>query len=278
MTRRKVVLLGLDGTRRREAFAENRMPGLAELARTGRLHDMTIEGPTVSGPSWSTLLTGTPVEQHGVVDNSFVGSRLARHPDWLSRAHYADQSITTFAAADWPPLIDPAGIGPVIFERREQQRAGQHKLVVRNGEERGCANTTPEVGDHAAMHLRDSGPDASFIYFGAVDEAGHLSGPLSDRYHRSCALVDELSMRLVTEIRARTARLDEDWLLVAVTDHGQIDAGGHGGDSPEEREAFVLTHGFGPGGSDRPEPDWPDHIRPVELSDLLLGWLLHRTV
>ena len=34
-----------------------------------------------------------------------------------------DQSTTTFAAAGWPPLVDPIGHGPVIHERREQAKA-----------------------------------------------------------------------------------------------------------------------------------------------------------
>lgn len=270
--RRKVCLLGLDGVRRREAFDEGGMPGLDDLAARGSAHDMTIEGTTVSGPSWSTILTGATEDEHGARDNSFLGSRLVRFPDLLSRAFYADQSVRTFAAADWPPLVDPDGLGPIVFERREQQRAGQHVLVVRDGERHGYSAADAQIAAKARWHLHHEGPEMSFIYLCEVDEAGHLGGPRSPAYADAMARVDAHVTGLVAEI-AHRATAGEEWLVVVTTDHGHVDAGGHGGDSAEERASFVVACRFDVGGAAGGVPGWPERIRPVELSGLLLAWL-----
>ncbi len=57
--------------------------------------------------------------------SSAVGSRLDAIPGPLTGAWAADPSRTTFAAASWPALVDPAGVGPVIATGRApvQRRA-----------------------------------------------------------------------------------------------------------------------------------------------------------
>ena len=41
--------------------------------------------PSVSGPSWSSMLTGVWPGKHGVTDNGFAGRDYARHPSFLAR-------------------------------------------------------------------------------------------------------------------------------------------------------------------------------------------------
>jgi arylsulfatase A-like enzyme len=46
------------------------------------------------------------------------------------------------------------------------------------------------------------------------------------------------------------ARADEHWTVLVTTDHGHLDAGGHGGDTHAEREVFVVLDEPGtPGGT-----------------------------
>lgn len=266
--RRKVCLFGVDGVRADIALTERGMPWLAKLAEAGRRHEMTVEPPTLSGPSWSTILTGASYPEHGVLDNSFVGKRLAAHPDLLSRAFYADQTTTTFAAASWPPLVEAGGLGPVIHERREQAVAGLHRVVVRDGETNGYPAADAQIMAQSRWMLVNEGPDVNFVYFCSADDAGHLHGARSDEYRAALAAVDS-HLRTLTEcIAARAESLDEDWLLVVTTDHGHLDAGGHGGGSDEERESFVVTHRCG--GAD---VGWPHRIEPTNLTPLILDYL-----
>ena len=71
--------------------------------------------------------------------------------------------------------------------------------------------------------------------------------------------------RIKQAIARRVEELGEDWYLVLTTDHGHVDAGGHGADSAVERASFVAATRFG--GS---LEHWPEELAPAELTPLLL--------
>ena len=266
MSARHLLIIGVDGARW-EILAED---GVAEtvrgLADQGHWHRMTMEVPTISGPGWSSILTGSTHAEHGVRDNTMVGSRLWSRPDVLSKAFYRDQSTRTFAAAGWPVLVDPNGLGPVIHPRVEQQYAGLHTVIVLDGEAHGYERIDAEITDIAAAKLRGTAFDVGFVYFCDADDAGHTYGLIEgEQYRDALRRIDAHVARLVDTVTARAEREGEDWLVVVVTDHGHLDAGGHGGDHPRERESWVLN--WSPTGG---TPDWPAEIRPEELAEMML--------
>lgn len=260
----KIILIGLDGLRLDVALAAS--PTLARLAAVGACTPMEMEPPTLSGPGWATLLTGTRYHDHGIVDNSFVGSRLWNHPDLLSLAFYADQRTTTFAAASWPPLVDPAGPGPVIFPRVEQQRAGKHRVLVRDGETYGYRQADAEIATLAQAALTLGGA-LGFVYLGGADEAGHLHGCMGPEYRAAIAELDRHVAGIVAAVELRAAA-GEDWLIVVTTDHGHLDEGGHGGSSPAERASFTIAWRVG-----ADVTDWPEELAPHELTRAILDRL-----
>lgn len=266
--RRRILLVGLDGLRIDLAVDAGLMPTLAWLANTGSRHRMVVAPPTLSGPSWATILTGATIAEHGVTDNQFFGARLSRTPDLLSRAFYADTRRTTFAAASWPPLVDPAGFGPIIHERAEQHRAGQHRVVIRDGETRGYVPLDAEMVEHSVWALRHDTPDVCFTYLCDADESGHLYGPHSPEYAGSLARLDAHLARLASEVERLAAEGGDDWLLAVTSDHGHVDGGGHGGDSPIERESFVVLSRPG-----REPLGWPAEIAPSSVTPRLLEFL-----
>lgn len=261
----KILLVGIDGLILNKALDSGRAPTLSSLRETGHFTELTMSAPTLSGPGWSTLLTGSTHAEHAVRDNWFSGHNLLSRPDLLSRAFYQDQSTTTFAAAGWPPLVDPLGVGPVIHERREQARAGQHRVISRDGETYGYQQVDSEIANIAVLAMEKYGPDVSFIYFCDADEAGHAHGVVGNEYLEAIARVDEHLTRLHQALSTRAEKLNEEWLLVLTTDHGHVDQGGHGGDSPQELASFVIGVGIG-----RENPEWPKDFAPHELISLLL--------
>ena len=262
----KILLIGIDGLILSTALVSGRAPTLEALKNAGRFTALTMEVPTLSAPGWSTLLTGSTHAQHGVTDNLLAGNKLLNRPDLLSRAFYQDQSTTTFAAAGWPVLVDPCGVGPVIHERREQQRAEQHSVVVRDGEMYGYQRIDAEIADVAVWAVRTKGPDVSFVYFNDADDAAHFNGAVGEHYLEAIGRVDVHLARLRAAVAKRAEENGERWLLVVATDHGHVDEGGHGGDSRQERSAFVIAAGVG-----RDNPDWPDGFGPEALVPLLLA-------
>ena len=54
-------------------------------------------------------------------------------------------------------------------------------------------------------------------------------------------------------------------IVAVVTDHGHKPEGGHGGDSPAERQSFLMARGLG-----RKNPEWNEKIEPFHVAKLLL--------
>ncbi len=261
----KVLLLGIDGLVLTRALTSGRAPRLSALKERGYFTEFLMSSPTYSGPGWSTLLTGSTNEEHLVFDNRFMGHNLLRRPDLLSRAFYQDQSTTTFAAAGWPPLVDPTGPGPVIHQRREQQLAFQHRVIVRDGETHGYRSIDAEIADIGTFAISQHGPDVNFIYFCGADEAGHTYGTLGTEYIDAVGRIDNHLHRLENAIVKRVESLNEEWILVVTTDHGHLDEGGHGGDHEKEKASFVIAVGLG-----RENPAWPGNVQPHQLVSHIL--------
>jgi predicted AlkP superfamily pyrophosphatase or phosphodiesterase len=264
----KIILIGIDGLILERAINSGRAHRLKFLRSHCYFSEMTVDMPTVSGPSWTTLLTGTTQAIHNVVDNDFTNHKLANAPDFLTQAAQQFGEITTYAAAGWPPLIDPNDIGPVIATRPDDQSVGRHSIFVRDGETNGYESVDFEIAEHAIFTVKKHGPDLSFIYFCGADEAAHLDGTMNGSYFDAIARIDSYLNNLYVEIEDRVNRLNEKWLMVITTDHGHLDEGGHGGDTPQERASFVIAHGIG-----THHPDWPSRINPEDLANHILTTL-----
>lgn len=238
----------------------------SSLLPYGEVDGQAEDGPstsmayTDSGPGWSSVLTGVWPDRHGVTGNDFTGADYTRHPDFLSRAAAARPGLRTAAAVSWPELVDRGTLGPGIGERARY-----------DGESDGYEGADRLVADTAVRWLTEDDPDVVFVYFGATDEAGHATGPLSPAYDRALLAQDAHLGRLLHAIAARRshpARADEHWTVLVTTDHGHLDTGGHGGDTHAEREVFVVLAEPGtPGGTRLDTPRLID-IAPTVLDRL----------
>lgn len=258
---KKVILIGIDGLMLHRAIDSGRAKTLSKLKNQSFFIDTEVDMPTISGPSWSTLLTGKRQDTHKVIDNYFVEHNLKSAPDFLTQALSINENLITYAAAGWPPLIDLEDVGPVIAE-------GKHLRFVRDGESNGYLKVDKEVADHAIETLTEIGPDLSFVYFCGADEAGHQHGTINAPYFDAIERIDGYVADIYQVLLKRNQELDEEWLIVLVTDHGHRDEGGHGGDSPQERASFVIAHSISGN-----HPDWPVDLQPHDLADRLLEHL-----
>jgi predicted AlkP superfamily pyrophosphatase or phosphodiesterase len=237
----KMLLIGIDGLRIDRAFGTGLAPTLDTLQAEGHFIASQVEGPTISGPSWATILTGASHHEHGIVDNMMRDHRLTEHPDFLTRAWLQDPAVTTYAAAGWPNLTDPAGLGPVIWTRPEQLNVSQHHVVSLNGELYGYKTIDAEIASRARLALEHGGPDYSFVYLCHPDDAGHYFGVFTPEYDEAIEMTDARVATLLAAVDARVRDHSETWVVGITTDHGHVDEGGHGGESPEETQTFLLT-------------------------------------
>lgn len=232
----KVLVIGIDGVRP-DVLAEVPTPALDALAREGAFSDRTrTTYPSVSGPGWSSFLIGVWPEKHGVTDNEFTGKRYGEFPDFLTRIEQVRPELSTYAVADWLPLMEADDGQPTISDAVDVKH-------VLDGYELGWAEADSASVDHAVAHLRNADPDALFVYLGNPDETSHHHGSIGAEYRAAIARADRDVARLVAAVRARPSYPREDWLVVVSTDHGRRADGGHGGDTPEERTTFLLVSG-----------------------------------
>lgn len=232
----KVLVIGIDGVRP-DVLAEVPTPNLDALAAEGAFTAHARTGlPSVSGPGWSSFLTGVWPDKHGVTDNDFTGKRYEEFPDFLTRIEQVRPQLNTFAVADWLPLMEQEDerptLGPAIDVR--------HAL---NGSELGWAEADARSVELAVEHLGSADPDALFVYLGNPDETSHHFRSIGEEYRTAIALADAHVGLLVEAVRARATYAEEDWLILSSTDHGRRPNGGHGGDTPEERTIYYLVSG-----------------------------------
>jgi predicted AlkP superfamily pyrophosphatase or phosphodiesterase len=256
----KVLVIGIDGVRV-DVLREVPTPNLDALAAAGFFNDRAENvRPTVSGPCWSSMLTGVAPEKHGVLNNNFASNHYREFPDFLTRIEMVRPLLATFAAVDWLPLGSTEGGGPLFSD------AVDRKVVV-DGYEFGWSEADSVSVMATAEEIRSGDSDALFVYLGAPDEISHESGGIGAEYRAAIAAADRHVGRLVDAVRGRPTFADEDWLILVSTDHGRTDEGDHGGESPEETTVFFLAHG--------PSADPTPAALPPNIMDVAVTALAH---
>lgn len=237
---RKSLVIGIDGTLL-DGVREGDAPRLRALMDEGLVSEWLLPydgsdgvAETSSGPGWSNIATGVWPEKHGVVDNSFAAKRYDAFPDFLTRLKQADPTLSTFAVANWSPILTRRENGPIFGDTVDVKIDGGRACDP--AEDAACVRA-------AARYLREQNPDAAFVYIGQVDEISHRHGPDSAECAAGIARADRHVGELLDALRERPGYADEDWLVLVTTDHGHRPGGGHGGPSVPERSAWVLAHG-----------------------------------
>ncbi len=232
----KLLLIGLDGVRV-DVLQAATTPNLDALGAAGFFSSrVRTADPTVSGPCWSSMLTGVWPEKHGVLGNDFTANRYARYPDFLTRLERADATLSTYAIVDWPPLGSSASGGPLLS-------AAIDRIALIDGDSLGYRVADSLSIEAAIDALADPDLDAAFVYLGDIDVVGHEHGAEGSEYRTAIEWADTRVGMLVEAIRRRPTFGGEDWLVLVSSDHGRTDAGTHGGESAIERMVFLIVSG-----------------------------------
>ncbi len=219
---RRVVIVLIDALRYDTSLQADVMPFLNQLRRQGAHAMMTSHPPSFSAPSWTVILTGAWSDIND-------GQPFNLPDEWNVRPFTQDD---LFAAAERAGL-KTAVSGYIWFEQMLAGRGVDAAFYTK--EEDAAADRA--VVDAALPWLDSQEYALILIHLDQVDYAGHHEGgPRDPRWNAAARRADAL-------LREIAARLDlrHDALLV-ISDHGQIDRGGHGG--PEVvtlREPFVLV-------------------------------------
>lgn len=179
--------------------------------------------PTTTATSITSLGTGRPAGEHGVVGYTFAepsGGLL--HP--LSWATHGDRRSML---ADWPPeraqpeetaLERAAGAGVAVrtVAPAEFEGTGLTRAALRGGEFRGIRAFGDLVAEVVAA-LEGPAPALCYSYHGQLDLLGHIYGPGSLPWRLQLAQLDQLVAALVENLPASS-------VLAVVADHGMVEA------------------------------------------------------
>jgi len=239
-----VLFCGIDGVRW-DVLQQTPTPALDRVVRRGFLAPVQVNAaaPTISGPSWASLFTGVLATSHNIYNNKFQGHRLGDYPDFIARVLHAWPERQWFAGAAWEPLVSEHSGGPLLA------RGGV--LPARRGtpavDQSHWFEDDQEIADKAVAAISDFDSEVgsvSFVYQHAVDMTGHKIG-VNEHYVAALTASDRRLGEVLDAVEARPSFAREDWLIVVATDHGHVDGGGHGGDDPHERTAWIAACGPG---------------------------------
>ncbi|MCC6752885.1 MAG: alkaline phosphatase family protein [Saprospiraceae bacterium] len=223
--KRKVLLIGIDGVRA-DALQAARVPTIQWLFKNGfGTFESWHQDITISGPSWSSILCGVYHDKHGVTDNGFHGKRYDRYPMIPLIAKAYDPQLTFGMYMEWGKLY------------RNSVGQGWDQML------RGSLAATEETARKSAQWIASTDLDFYFVYFGAADYVGHVSGfsRWNPFYRWSLQDIDSGVNEVLRGMRSREQYENEDWLVLLTTDHGGKLLG-HGGLSKSERQVFWIGY------------------------------------
>ena len=238
-TKQRVLVIGIDGTNLSRILADDYNQNFLELMGTSTTAASSIVGhTTISNPSWTAILTGVWGERTGVINNVFTPWTYDTWPTVFTQLESIDRDIQTMTVANWNVINGIAGAGAIPVD--------ENLYVAQLEGDTNWLATDDAVADLTVDAIAGAdAPNFLFSYFVGVDENGHMYGGASQQYKDAIRNMDDNLGEMMDAVAARELATGEDWTIMVVTDHGhQPQVGfGHGFQSPDETETFVIVDG-----------------------------------
>jgi hypothetical protein len=203
-----------------------------DVAYAGGQLGQVTQQPTVSGPGWSTMLTGVWANRHNVTDNNFTNPNYASNPVYLGTLKAALPSLKTASFINWDP-IDTIILNSIQTDPNPSNNLNFHGNY--------ASDNATVAGAVAALGNQVTNYDAFFVALDEVDGAGHSCGSSGACYQTEIQEADGLVGQMLSTISNRPNFLNEDWQIIITADHGHLATGGHGGQSDLERHIPFLV-------------------------------------
>ncbi len=250
---RRVLILGIDGAQRdalQTLINQNRAPNIASLANTGVSYwNMEAGGPlqtpsvqpTLTGPGWASILTGTFHNKNGRYDNDsdwYLDGRFHLYPHFYRhiRAIYPNAWLGSVGHATTPNnvlLRSGDGVANLVYTPTSAEKNS------------GVGDV--RVTQRVVSVLQNQNPDALFVHFLTPDGAGHAHGygKTIPQYMSTLETVDNHIGDILNALRNRPQYAAEKWLVIVTTDHGGGLNKAHGSQSDDDRHIFGIFNGLG---------------------------------
>ena len=229
---RKVLLIGIDGFRS-DALLSTSTPFIYDMiidSSINKYHNLShvVEEYTLSGPNWSSILTGVHYNKHNVIDNSFDNPNYIVYPSFFKYIENVLSYINTSSVVNWDPINDYILSSTVDY----------------------CSSVDNDsmVFKTAYELLINSNPirsDIIFLHFDEPDAMGHSYGfsPIVNEYVDKLTEIDFYVKTLFDIINNKRSNEQEDWLILVVSDHGGDGTGHYDSSNPFiNQTVFIADH------------------------------------
>ena len=204
----RVVFVLIDALRDDTSHKTAVMPFLNELRGKGAWATMHSRMPSFSDPGWTTLMTGAwPDINDGPALNTDYEDTPAWTQDNIFNAAHRAGLKTAFSGYYWWEKLVPHESVDIYFPT-----AGEDQIA------------DQEVVKASLPWIKSGEYQFILIHIDQVDYAGHHEGgPRSPNWDAAATRSDKILKEITSYLD-----LTKDTLII-VSDHGQIDQGGHGG-------------------------------------------------
>ncbi|MBK7152035.1 MAG: alkaline phosphatase family protein [Sandaracinaceae bacterium] len=214
---RSVVMLLIDGLRTDEAEA---LPAFRTFAASGASGQLRMSAPTLSSTAYHAFLTGVPAWASGVRTNRFQGRPR-------TTAARADTLFDRARSAGMRGVYAAEGLRWLLSFAADTATADANVLPVGARFEAGALRHLTRAAEPGRITL---------VHMLAVDESAHELGIRSEEHRQALAGAN----RLIAALHAATRGTDT--VAMVLSDHGHLDAGGHGGNEViVQRAPFAVA-------------------------------------
>ncbi|WP_125079429.1 alkaline phosphatase family protein [Mycobacterium sp. P7213] len=255
LTAEHVLLIGLDGVNLSKVleYAYNDDSGFKTAMDQGITGATSlVNHTTLSGPSWSTILTGVWDDKHGVFNNVFRAEPYNAWPSVFNLIEYNKPEIETTIISNWEYLNKLADAGGYSVDNNVFVPAGDSPA---DSDAAVTALTVAQI-----LGTADNPDDISnflFSYQSQADHAGHEFAGGSEEYMQAIINLGANLQQILAAIAQVQAITGDDWSIIVTTDHGHQQTVtlpglsiGHGFQSPNETSSFVIFDQAGDNASD----------------------------
>ncbi|PTS99047.1 nucleotide pyrophosphatase [Pedobacter sp. HMWF019] len=228
-----VLIIGLDGFSA-EGFKAVKHPNLDKMIADGVLSLTTRPVmPSVTLPNWTSHLTGSGPEEHGITANDWTLEKHTLQPLETDQDGYYPSIFKVLKDEvpnarigyyyNWKELINPINkkyLDEVSFEEKDEYKDNYKKA-------------------YDFMIKNKQNPTLVFLYSVHTDHAGHGFGWMSPEYIKAIEAADVAIGELLDQLK--TAGVYKDTHFMLITDHGGINKG-HGGVTMNEMQVpWAIT-------------------------------------
>jgi hypothetical protein len=204
----RVVIILVDALRTDTAFNSEIMPTINQLKEQGAWGIMHSQPPSYSEPGWTTLLTGAwpDISDGPPINLDYELIHTFTQDDIISSAHRQGYETAVSGYYWFEKLIPQGSVDHYYYTQGEDDLADQ------------------QVVEAAIPWLGNLEINLILIHLDQVDFAGHHEGgPIGGNWNKAARRADSLISRIVNQMDL------EKSILLIISDHGQVNSGGHGG-------------------------------------------------